>query len=158
MLLDIAPNSFTAPYTGLLTPVLSYLLYIEGGQVKRHLRWHSWHWRSGFRLRHSCRGPSEPEKLLQDCLTLTSQLLCGRWLGSVVHSLTSGISEWSTPPNVHPSSTISACYQFYQAFPCGSTASDKHWARMPGYEATDGSITVISWECQKCHHKLYHIQ
>jgi len=48
-------------------------------------------------------------------------------LRSVTHSL-AVFWEYVTPPHIHPMSKyVTACHQFYQAFPGVSTASDKCW-------------------------------
>ena len=44
--------------------------------------------------------------------------------------------ECATHPYIHPTSRyITAHNQLYQAFPCVSTATDKHWGEKVGYEA-----------------------
>ena len=48
----------------------------------------------------------------------------------------------ATPPHIHLTSKyIVARDQFYHAFPCVSTASDKHWVRRPGCR---GEETFVS--------------
>ena len=82
---------------------------------------------------------SGPEKHHQDCLMSTAQLLIGLWLQSLTHTLKLRFFKECAPPHVHPTSMyITARYDFYQVFPCVyiSTASNKHWVRRPGNEAT----------------------
>jgi len=44
------------------------------------------------------------------------------------HGIHLNVKEYATPPHIHPMSRkITACDQFYQAFPHVSTASDKCW-------------------------------
>ena len=44
--------------------------------------------------------------------------------------------ECATPPHVHPTSRYTIIRdQFYQAFPCLSIASDKHWSEKSCYKA-----------------------
>ena len=63
-------------------------------------------------------------------------------LQSVAHSLNCNFS--GNVPLLHTSKYITEHDQFYQAFPCVSTASDKHWgekAWVRGYSAYSSSFT-----------------
>ena len=67
----------------------------------------------------------EPKKHHQDCLMSITQSFYGPCLQLVVHSLVvfPGMCHSSTCPGTSLQVT-----QFYQAFPCVSTASDKCWS------------------------------
>ena len=85
---------------------------------------------------------SEPKKCHQDCLMSSAQSFYGPCLQSVAHSLNCNFS--GNVPLLHTSKYITEHDQFYQAFPCVSTASDKHWgekAWVRGYSAYSSSFT-----------------
>ena len=64
---------------------------------------------------------SESKKRHQDCLMSSAQSFYGPCLWSVAHLLV-GMCPASTHPGMSSHMT-----QFYEAFPCVTTASDKHW-------------------------------
>ena len=83
-----------------------------------------------------------------NCITSVYVLSCFHW----IHL---NFKECATPPHIHPKSrNITACDQFYQAFPRVSTASDKCWGEKAWVQATHTTITTY---CKGRHvHKMVH--
>ena len=79
---------------------------------------------------------SEPKKCHQEWMMSSAQSLHGSCLRLVVYSLVVMLGmchSFTCPPNIQ---VHSCTYQFYQAFPPCSTASNNAGVRGPGYEST----------------------
>ena len=82
---------------------------------------------------------SEPKKCHQDCLMLSAQPFYSPCLQSVAHSLNCNFS--GDVPLLHTSRYVTEHDQFYLAFPCVSTASNKHWGEKAWYSAYSSGFT-----------------
>ena len=117
-----------ASYPGLLTTAFVTCSTNAGEGLAKLITCNDITWTCGgvaFSFCIAVKQLSETKKCHQDCLMLSTQSFYHPCLKSLAHSLTCDFSR--NAPLLHTSGYIIARDQFYQAFPCISTASDRCW-------------------------------